>query len=267
MVIKRFQNTFFLLYILSCIFPNVSQSQTKLNPDSVLIATREQLYQAFYTLDDEALLLKSKAIFDRLLHLSDKPWLIHYYIALSDYYLGDFYLKDRMTSKKFIDDGIEHAELSSELNDEFAEAYVLLSRLYGVKIMLNPSQSVDLGMKSSNVMDIAEKLESDNPRMYLVSGISALYKPIKYGGGIINAKNRMLKAIDSYEEYQLQDKTYPDWGLGETYLWLGYIAEQQDSLLLSKKYFECALNVREDYFLIKDSLFPNLIRKINKESK
>ena len=267
MTAKRFCKTLSLFFVLSYIVPNISQAQARLNPDSVLIAAREQLYQAFYTLNDEALLLKSQATFDRLLHMSDKQWLIHYYIALSDFYLGDFYFKDKETSRKFIDDGIEHARLSSNLNDEFTEAYVLLSRLYGSKILHNPSQSVDLGIKSSNVINVAMEMEPNNPRLHLVSGISALFKPINYGGGIRNAKNMLLKAVELYQVYQPGDQTFPDWGLGETYLWLGNIAELQDSLALAKEYYEHALDIRFDYFPVKNDLLPNLIKKINKENK
>jgi len=261
---KSFTSLWFLL--LSSLFfitTENSMSQKNNRLDSLIIENRNNL-QAAYDYQDEDKMIESRAAFERLLDKGEEEWLVRYYIGLADYYIGQSFLitANKEKAKKYIDDGIEQLEECIDLNEKFSEGYVLLAHIYGSKISILPISAMTLGVKSSDLISTAKRLEPSNPRIYLVSGISSFFTPKMFGGGEKKAKESLLIAVKLFPKYNLPRLSFPIWGYEETYVWLGRIAEKQDSLQLAKEYYEKALEIKPNYPWVKYKLLPDLKRKM-----
>ena len=93
-------------------------------------------------------------------------------------------------------------------------------------------------------------------------GRAAYYKSRKYGGGLTKAKNFFNKALKFFEKYQPINKKYPPWGHEEAYAWLSQIALRENKLSQAESYCIKALNIKPNYFRIKNTMFPKIKEKM-----
>lgn len=208
-------------------------------------------------------LLSARGIFERILSIREKDYLSHYYLAYADYRLCVMYFsqKDNKNAGKYIDEGIEHSERSIELKSNFAESHALLASLYGFKIGLKWYLGMTLGPKAGSCFDKAVQIDSLNPRVYLLLGISKYHTPSLFGGGMDKAKFNLLKSIKLYESYSVSDSLLPDWGYDEAYAWLGKIYMEEKEYQKSEEQFEKALQVNPKCSWVKYSLKKELEKK------
>ncbi len=166
-----------------------------------------------------------RGYFERLLTLEQSPEIIHYHIAYADFRIVGFYFAgdDLEDSKKYINDGIEHLEFALDINDADAEAHILLSSLYGNKIAVKPILGMTLGIKSASHADKAVKLAPENPRVAFLSGTNAYYTPRMFGGGKEKALQYLNKAAGYFKTFHPASDLAPDWGLVDTYVYLGLV--------------------------------------------
>jgi len=221
---------------------------TSSNPDSLLIRARTQLHEAT-NVPDIRKLLESRASFERLLSISTRQWLVHYYIALADRYISQSYLAANQIEKvvEFVDDGVDHLDKCIDKNQDFAEAYALTSSLLGTKISVSPIQGMVLGPRSVIALSKAESLDPHNPRVLLMSGISVFHRPKAFGGGADRAMDILLNAAEHFSTYEPASELYPQWGHEEVYAWLGQIAESKEDYAMAKMYYKKALEINTNY--------------------
>lgn len=177
--VKIFLISLALVYILP------AQNNSDLN--SLIINTRQTLYEANDRFVESGM-ITARSMFERILAKDENAWIAHYYIALADDYLSNFYYNNKDKMAASIDDGLMHLEKCIESNTKCADAHALLSSLYGKKMGLDASSVSELSMKSSTAINRAEELDSSNPRIYLINGRSLYYTPVNYGGGTEKAK-------------------------------------------------------------------------------
>ncbi len=152
----------------------------------------------------------------------------------------------RENRNKYIDEAIDLLKESIKLNDAAADTYALLTRAYGSKIGLNPMRGMGLGIRSSNAFEKAESLEPENPRVFLIAGISALFTSELFGG-IEKAKEHFLKAASFFEAYNLSNSAYSNRG--------------QDDPVAAESYYQKALEIDPDYGWVKYQLLPRMASK------
>ena len=124
-------------------------------------------------------------------------------------------------------DAIASAEqiLSAELEENGnAEHYTLQAALLGLKMGLNPRQGVTLGPEQQQLLNQAEALAPQNPRVALVRGTAAFYTPGAFGGGLDKAEQHFKQALNYYKNPCAEIC----WGHAETLTWLGLVYQQQD---------------------------------------
>ena len=63
----------------------------------------------------------------------------------------------------------------------------------------NPLSGMTLGPKSNGLLDRAKELEPKNPRVWLVSGMSAMFTPKMFGGGTDKAEQELRKSLDLFD--------------------------------------------------------------------
>jgi hypothetical protein len=86
-----------------------------------------------------------------------------------------------------------------------------------------------LGPKSSDLLDRAKEIEPKNPRVWLISGMSAMFTPKMFGGGTDRAELDLRKAIALFE-------TDPAGGAGavvgprDARIWLGQALQTEEKI-------------------------------------
>jgi tetratricopeptide (TPR) repeat protein len=225
--------------------------------DKNVIEAVAELYKAVRTFDQKKL-IESESVFERILSADANVWIAHYYIALADEYISHTFHSDRKKQEQYIDKGIEHLELCVKLEKEFSEAYIMLAGLYGLKIRFAQSQAISLSSKISSAFKRAEKLEPDNPRLYLISGRSDFYTPEIFGGGYKKAKEKLKKSLLLFSQYKIKKEVYPNWGHEDAYSYLGQIAVKEEQYEQASNYYAKALEIDSSNAYVKFVLIPSL---------
>ena len=205
-------------------------------------------------------MLEARAVFERLLTKSDKDWLLNYYIAYCDYRLTNYAFgeNDKKAARRYVSDGIKKLKACVDEKSDCADAYALLSSFYGNKIALNPWSGFWNGPKSGKMIEKAFTLEPGNPRLYLISGISAFYTPEKWDGGKEQAKEALGKAIELFNDENVE-VTMPDWGHSESYGWLGLVELAMGDTNNAVINYRKALEIDPDNGWVKYRLLPRII--------
>lgn len=166
--------------------------------------------------------------------------LVGYYLGYSLWRLAQYYY-DKNNNEKYIEEGIKVLEeISNESN--FQEVLSLLYSFYGLKMGKRPYLAMFLSTKANKVLKKAEKME-ENPRLYLIKGISKLFTPPMFGGGIDKAITNFKKAIPMFEE----DNNKINWGKEDALCWLGIAYYKKKEFKKAKKVFKEALKLNPHY--------------------
>jgi len=189
---------------------------------------------------------------------------LHYYLALADYRLVTFYFtsNNKEEAERYNSEGQKYLEAATEKDPNFGELFALYSFLLGYEIALHPERAMSLGPKSSEYSAKALEKEPDNPRINLMEGISLLYTPEAYGGGVDKAIGFLEKSISLFEKENIKDVLKPSWGKEEAYTFLAraYAQKKED-----EKAFELlkkALEVNPEFGMAKE-----MLRALEKEKK
>lgn len=194
---------------------------------------------------DEKKLLQARSLFERLLQNKEMQWLAEYYVGYADYRLAAVHMIQQNTEKQvqYLDDGIEHLNVSIEKNEEFADAHGLLATLLGQKIGTDPSLGMTLGMETMTAMSDALEYGKENPRVAMFSGLSAFYTPEQFGGSRTRGVEEMERSAELFAKEKLEDKRMPDWGNTDALTFLALFQMQTDQLNSAEKNLEKALKI------------------------
>lgn len=226
--------------------------------DSLTIALHDSIYASVNMRNEEGL-LTVRATYERLLNVSEQPWLINHYIGLTDYNLAIMYFgaEDENKAGKAIDRAIEHLKKSNEQNT-FAETHALLSACYGMKVGLAPLKGIIYGPRSGSEMSKAKELDPNNPRVHLIDGIGKMNTPAMFGGGSKKALKSLGIADSLYSIYKPAHPTLPNWGKADPHIWLAQIAMKDKDLTVARKHLEAALKIQPNSNWVNRLLMPKL---------
>lgn len=203
-----------------------------------------QLDSALYYLDEgiyenklEAL-LKAESICVGLSR-AEKNCTLYYYLAEIDYRISNYYLQadKKEEAVQYLNSGIEWAQRSIKSNKDYSNGYAVLGALLGQKISLdeNPLAGMLYGPQSKNKLEKAIKLNPQNAYAHFRMGVSHLFTPKKWGGGVEKAIVSFLKAIELLPQN------------AEYYVWLGLAYKKNGQSDLAVKQFEKALQIKPSY--------------------
>lgn len=188
---------------------------------------------------NEQAIIKARAEFERILQLKEDQWLVYYYIALADHGLATTgtVTNDAEKIKKYTVAGIETINKSIDINSEFADAYVLLEALNFNRWQYEQDKMQDIIAASQAADEQAKKLEPNNPRYLLITGIAQYYTPEAFGGGVKVAMPTLEKSIDYFKTRKEKSEIYPDWGndLALGYMALSLIKRNDDGDIVKAK--------------------------------
>jgi len=215
--------------------------------DTLIVRGKRLLQQGTRTMDAKPL-FDARALFERLSQNEKMQWLTEYYVGYADYRLAIYFRAQNRPDMtlKYMDEGIDFLNASLEKNEEFADAHALLSSLLAQKIGLDPSQAMTLGMESGSALSEALTYGKNNPRVVMISALSAYFTPEQFGGSKTRAMEEMTRAVELFKAEKLQDDRLPDWGHGEALVWLAKFHHENNNTELAQKYLQQSLQIEPD---------------------
>jgi tetratricopeptide (TPR) repeat protein len=186
--------------------------------------------------------------------------LLLYYRSLALWRSATQYMgqKQNVEAKRALDEAdllLEQATAKSPTADALALRGSVLGLMIGLSS--NPLAGMTLGPKAGGLLERAKELDPKNPRVWLISGQSAMFTPKMFGGGLDKAEQDFRKAITFYETDRPVAPA-PSWGRADGYVWLGQALQRQEKLADAKAAYEKALEVQPGYQWVQRFLLPSL---------
>lgn len=149
--------------------------------------------------------------FESITKQEKKQWLPYYYAGVC-HTLFAFQSKD-----KAIDASCDKAELfcqkADSLSKNNSEVYVLKSMISAARILVNKNtRGQKYGSQSARFAIDAIKLDTNNPRAYLLKARNVVNTPAAAGGGNKKAALVYEQALEKYKIYKPESNLHPDWG-------------------------------------------------------
>src|SRR5688572_5012740 len=142
---------------------------------------------------------------------------------------------------------------------QLPETHALRSSVLGQMIGSNPIRGMTLGPRSGNAMDRALELGPNNPRVWLLRGIGAMFTPSMFGGGVGKAEEYLNKALALFPNDR-PASPMPAWGYAEAYIWMGQVHKRRDRMDDARQAFNRALELQPDNGWVRHVLLPGLDR-------
>ncbi|MXW80578.1 MAG: tetratricopeptide repeat protein [Gemmatimonadetes bacterium] len=241
-----------LVCIISVTYPTLAQSA-----DSLIISGRQML-QAGESANDLDAMYAARATFERTLADTSLSAWGHYYIALADYRIAGLLEGESKDPSEHLNAAVEHLKKATEIDPQAAEAYALLSSVYGWQIGLSPMKTMILGPRVGKAIQKAKQLAPDNPRVVLSAAISDFNTPEMFGGSKEKGLQGLQRAAELFAQEEPTDPIQPAWGHREAYAWLGIAYQNRGELEPARVAFEKALEIDPDFGWVKDWLLPEL---------
>ena len=216
----------FVLLLLTITF-NVSKAD---DFTDAMLKAKKNLQTAMNNYDEKAL-MKVRGEFERILQLKKHDWIVNYFIAVVDYSLAYTAMgenQDKVKLKKYTESGLSNLEKSILVRDDFADSYILRYALNFNRWVYEQDKMADIIQQSDEAKEKAEKLDPENPRFYLMNGMSTFYMPEAFGGGANKSTPIFEKCMDMFAKRVEKETYYPDWGKDLAYGFLAMSYAKRD---------------------------------------
>ncbi|HRE40559.1 MAG TPA: hypothetical protein PLG90_04435 [Ignavibacteria bacterium] len=233
-----------------------------------MIAAKKNLYAAADKYERKEL-IKVRGQFERILQLKQEEWLVYYYIAFTEYNIATTYMQndDKSDLKKYNVAAMNSIDKSIEKNPNFADAYVLQMALNFNRFIYEQDKMMDIVAASNQSEELAKANEPNNPRLFLIKGISTFYTPAAFGGGYDKAIDILQNSVDYFKIRKEKAEYYPDWGadLASGYMAFSLIKRDKDGdIAKAKEYIDKAYTYNPESGFVKNIVQKEYDKKISK---
>ena len=186
---------------------------------------------ALDTSRDLASLKDLSASFERIGDAEKTQWLPYYYAALAQVNAGNFiYIANvsnpgELKNLDVLADKAEQMITKAEaLQKDNSEIYTLRKMISSLRMMVDPmNRYMTYGPKAQEALDVAKKLNPENPRIYLLEGQDKYFTPEQFGGSKTEAKRLFEEALKKYDSFKPATELDPNWGKNTTQYLLSQI--------------------------------------------
>lgn len=207
-------------------------------------------------------LRRARALFLQATASNARGALAHYYVGLADYRLNNVLPDEKEeTREQILDHATKHLKQATTLDETMADAWALLTGVYGQRMGLNPMQDMFLNGDASEALERAKSLAPDNPRVWIIAGTQDFFTPSMFGGDKKRALQRFKKAARLARQESVEDPLRPSWGHAEAYAWIGIAHLQAERWSKARAALQTALDVNPDYRWVQSVLLPKLEEK------
>jgi len=152
-----------------------------------------------------------EAKFERIADAEKNQWLPYYYAGT---------LKTRLSMQhaggdpdKLADDADLLAAKADSLSPKNSEIYCLKSMVASSKMLVDPqTRWMKYGATSNQCLEMAKKLDSTNPRPFVLQSIGLKSMPEQFGGGCGQAKPLAIVAEKLFASFKPASDISPNWG-------------------------------------------------------
>jgi hypothetical protein len=137
------------------------------------------------------------------------------------------------------------------------ESYLLLAELYDAQCEDDAARCSTLGPRADRLRARAMALGPDNPRLYLMAGIAALYAGPASGGGPAAAEKLLNRSIELFAR-DAPAPGLPAWGKGEAYIWLGQVYQRSGRRREARRANSRAQARGPHQHWVRDQLLPSM---------
>lgn len=164
--------------------------------------------------------------FERIGDAEKNQWLPYYYGAFSAVQAGYSINGAQMGGNADkVDPICDKAEAllnkAEALSKDNSEIYVIKKMIASLRMLGDPmNRYMQYGPIASEALAVAQKLNPDNPRIYLMMGQDKFYTPEQFGGSKAEAKKLFGYAMQKFETYKPESSLSPNWGKNMTQYYL-----------------------------------------------
>ena len=209
----------------------------------------EELNTAYDGWDNKGF-LDAAALFDKAASESSDNALALYWEGTALFFLSlhQMYSRDKKANVSegllTVKQGIKTLTRSIKKDSLFSESYALRGVLRGIHIKLKPWSAISQGSRVGKDRSRALALNSENPRVHFLTGVSFWYAPELLGG--------KEKALEHYEEAEKlfalerakkQDPLMPVWGYSTCLSFIGDLYAEHKDMVKARQYYEKSLKV------------------------
>jgi hypothetical protein len=142
--------------------------------------------------------------------------------------------------------------------------YAYQSAFYGYKIGLNNLKAAYLGPKSKKYASSAIQHNDKNPLGYIQEGNIQFYMPSSFGGSKSEAVKNYHRALTLMEENK-KDLTN-DWNYLNILMLIAESYFEMEEFNLAEYYYKKILQVEPDFLFVKQNVYPDFLKKVDKFS-
>lgn len=182
------------------------------------IAAMTPKIAALDTTSNGATLLDLSNSFERIANTEKTQWLPYYYAALAQASFGYSKLSGgRSGDPKVIDPVADKADTllskAEALSPNNSEIFLVRKMINTLRMMVDPqSRYMTYGPAAQQALETAQKLNPENPRVYLLQAEDKYFTPEQYGGSKDEAKKLFETAMQKYSSYKPENSLSPTWG-------------------------------------------------------
>ena len=209
---------------------------------------------------DRARLIAARALLDRALTAyPDDALLLHYkgYALWREaaIVLGTAEPRDARPLLQEADRVLERSAERQPMPETYALRASVTGQLIGTS--RNPIDGMRLGPRSSSLMERATEAGPRNPRVWFLHGMSAMYTPGLFGGGLDKAEQSLQKALALFPG-DAPAPPLPDWGEADVHIYLGQVYAKQGRRDEARAAYQRALALQPENPWVLRVLLPAL---------
>lgn len=172
-------------------------------------------------------LVDLSAAFERIGEAEKKQWLPYYYAALAQVN-GAFALGTENLKPEKVDPVADKAEAllnkAEALTKDNSEIFIIRKMIANLRMMADPmSRYMTYGPQGAQALQTARRLNTENPRVYLLEAEDKFFTPEQFGGSKEEAKKLFEEALKKYEVFKPATPLDPVWGKTTALYFLGQI--------------------------------------------
>lgn len=184
--------------------------------DDKFIKAMEPKVAALDTLRNADDLLALGAAFERIADAEKTKWQPYYYAALAQVNAGLMMSMQKPEAAK-TDPLADKAEAmlnkADALSPNNSEVYVVKKMIATLRMMADPmNRYMTYGPAGEQALQTAQKLNPENPRIYLLQGQDKFFTPEQFGGSKEEAKKLFAESAKKFEAFKPASGIDPVWG-------------------------------------------------------
>jgi hypothetical protein len=150
------------------------------------------------------------SVFERIGDAEKTQWLPYYYAALCQTNIG---WRDQKINKDQLAEKTNSLLAKAEAIDKNSEIYIIRSMVATQQFLVDPQTRYQTYLPESiKAIEIAKKLDANNPRAYYLEGTNVMQTPTSFGGGKDKAKPILQKSVDLFKAFKPASEFHPKWG-------------------------------------------------------